>query len=384
VSEQENLLTRRKLVEACCASVFYSFDFDENDPHGSYLQYIESLPLTAPPSVFGMHENAKIASANAETFSMFEICLSMQGADSGGGSGAQSREKLIEIAAVDIYDNIQKIGQFDIEAISMLYPVVYEESMNTVLLQECIRYNKLIDVMETTLPQLLKALKGLVVMSNELEAIANAIAVNQVPKAWASVAYPSMKPCSAWVIDLVARLDFINKWIDKGIPSVFWISGFYFPQAFLTGSLQNYARKHKYPIDTVSFNFILKKEDWQRITVKPEDGVYIRGLYMEGARWDSTSGSITDSLPKQLYTELPVIHLLPQQFRKDPTSGIYRCPVYKILSRRGVLSTTGHSTNFIMWIEVPSNRTDFINNAGLADQEEWIRAGVAVFSSLMY
>jgi len=78
------------------------------------------------------------------------------------------------------------------------------------------------------------------------------------------------------------------------------------------------------------------------------------------------------------------MHLAPQQYRKDPASGIYRCPVYKILSRRGVLSTTGHSTNFIMWIEIPSNRTHILNNEGKADQEEWIRAGVACFSSLMY
>ena len=43
-------------------------------------------------------------------------------------------------------------------------------------------------------------------------------------------AYPSMKPLSAWVVDLVCRLDTIRAWIEKGTPAVFWISGFYFPQ----------------------------------------------------------------------------------------------------------------------------------------------------------
>lgn len=279
---------------------------------------------------------------------------------------------------------IKARGQFDIEGVSLLYPVLYEESMNTVLLQECIRYNKLINAMEETLPLLLKALKGLVVMSNELEAIANSIAINQVPGLWSSVAYPSMKPCAAWVDDLMERLQFIKDWIDQGVPSVFWISGFYFPQAFLTGSLQNYARKMQLPIDTVSFNFILKKEAWTTLTLKPENGVYIRGLYLEGARWDATINSINDSLPKQLYTDMPVLHLDPEKDRKDPTENIYRCPVYKILSRRGTLSTTGHSTNFVMWIEVPSNRTNILNNEGKCDQEEWIRAGVGAFTSLMY
>jgi dynein heavy chain len=329
-----------------------------------------------------MHDNAKIGSANAETFYMFEVCLSLQASD--GGSAGGEREKLIETAAKETATRLAMYGQFDVEAVSMLYPVVYEESMNTVLIQECIRYNKLVAVMERTLPDLLKAMKGLVVMSNELEQIANSFALNQVPDVWSKSAYPSLKPMNAWVLDLMDRLKFICTWIDAGVPPVFWISGFYFPQAFLTGSLQNFARKYQMPIDTVSFEYMFLKDAYTTLNTAPKDGVYIRGLYLEGARWDMMEMALTDSLPKQLYTEVPVIHLHPVKDRVDATDKVYRCPVYKILSRRGVLSTTGHSTNFIMWIEVPSNRTNIINNEGKSDQEEWIRAGVACFTSLMY
>merc|ERR1712146_4726 len=201
---------------------------------------------------------------------------------------------------------------------------------------------------------------------------------NEVPAAWEAKAYPSMMPYANWV--------------DSGIPIIFWISGFYFPQAFLTGSLQNYARKYQYPIDTVSFDFIIRQERWEDLS-KPEDGVYIRGLFLEGARWNMTKKSLDDSFPKQLYTEFPVMHLLPEKDRPTKMSGVYRCTVYKILSRRGVLSTTGHSTNFIMWFDCPSvpeenlegeAEEQFFNHTGQADDSRWIRAGVAAFSSLMF
>jgi len=362
--------------------VYSSVPVSEEDPQACYLEAIEKFPLTAGPGVFGLHENANIACALDEAMGLFGTVLSMEASDGGGGGGSQ--EEIVGRAAKDMNDSLAALGAFDTEAISMQYPVVYEESMNTVLIQECIRYNGLINEMLDTLPQLQQALQGLVVMSGELEVMARRIAINAVPGAWEDKAYPSMKPLSAWFDDLVARLTMLQTWIETGIPVVFWIAGFYFPQAFLTGSLQNYARKHTYPIDTVSFNFKVLDIPWEEITAKPEDGVYVRGLFLEGARWNPEVQSLDDSLPKQLYTALPVLHLDPAQYREEPSAGIYRCPVYKVLSRKGTLSTTGHSTNFIMWIELPSNRDDFINNIGKADQGTWIKAGVAAFCSLKY
>ena len=109
-------------------------EYNEKTPHDTYMKYIDSLPLNPDPEAFGLHENANIICAETETRETFAIILSLEANDTSEG-GKTSTEIIDECAAV-ILSKITKT--FDTESVKMMYPLNYNESMNTVLLQECI------------------------------------------------------------------------------------------------------------------------------------------------------------------------------------------------------------------------------------------------------
>ena len=141
-----------------------------------------------------------------------------------------------------------------------------------------------------------KAIKGEVPLSLELEQICTSLFNNQLPEAFAKRSYPSLKPLASYVLDFLERLLFMQKWIDNGAPSNFWVSGFFFTQSFLTGAKQNYARKHIIAIDIIDFDFIvISNEEKTDLTKAPDDGVYIFGLFVEGCRWDERKEALEES-----------------------------------------------------------------------------------------
>jgi len=55
---------------------------------------------------------------------------------------------------------------FDVKAAEKKYPVSYKQSMNTVLTQELIRFNGLINVIRNSLKDIKKAIKGEILLSS--------------------------------------------------------------------------------------------------------------------------------------------------------------------------------------------------------------------------
>ncbi|XP_051801201.1 dynein axonemal heavy chain 6 isoform X2 [Acanthochromis polyacanthus] len=355
------------------SGIYYAPETDELE---QYKKYIESLPIIDDPEVFGMHENANLAFQRQETITLINTILDVNPRSS-AQHGAKSNDDIVCELAESILAKLPERLDMD-EAVETLFVKDKNSRLNsltTVLGQEADRFNNLLRVLRLSLITLQKAIAGLVVMSEEMDRIYTSFLNNQVPTHWANSAYPSLKPLASWVRDLTLRTSFIETWITRGQPKSFWISGFFFPQGFLTGVLQNHARHYNLPIDELNFRFnmvptyrdevavcealrslsVTEKLDMDDELPEPKDGVLVHGMYMDASRWDDVTMVIDDALPRVMNALLPVVHFEPQQ-NYVPETDLYHAPLYKTSARAGTLSTTGHSTNFVVTVMLPSKR----------------------------
>lgn len=332
---------------------------------------IENLPADEDPEVFGLHPNANLAFEQKTVADFTDTLLMMQPRVAAAGAG-KTPDELVQDLCRDIAGRLP--AKLDTEKAHPKTFAITESgqmvSLGVFVGQEIDRFNGLLAVMKSTLDQLDKAIEGTVVMSQQLEAMATKFLDDKVPAQWESVGYPSLKPLGSWVTDLILRLDFIAGWLYNGDPESYWLPAFFFPQGFITASLQAHARKTRTPIDALQFKTGVREFYGDKVAIIPEDGVNVHGLFLQGAKWDFGRKCIEDSDPKVPLVLFPVVWLEPVGVDEHLDAGCYTCPLYKTSSRRGELSTTGHSTNFVLYLMIPSE----------VPADYWVRRGVALLS----
>ncbi len=327
----------------------------------SYKSYIDHLPNIDDPAAFGQHPNAEISSQIEEANNLLDAL-------------SELRSDRLLVGAND--DNI---GQLIISHLSKI-PNPFDKSqvesyirrtsdpsaMKTFLLQEIQRYNCLLTLLKETRDDLHMAMEGLIVLSPQLESVLNNIVDFKVPPKWLQF-YPSLKPLDSWINDLCARIRQLDQWINYDIPSVIWLSGLIYPSCFLTSVLQTTARKKGCAIDSLSWEFCVMKKG-EEVAAKPNEGVYITGLYLEGAQWDSANGHLVESMPMTVQSEMPIIHFQPTEAKKRNKDEMYNCPVYTYPLRAG----TAQRPSFVLAVDL---------NRGSKSANHWTKRGVAVLLS---
>uniref|UniRef100_A0A670I3P5 Dynein axonemal heavy chain 17 n=1 Tax=Podarcis muralis TaxID=64176 RepID=A0A670I3P5_PODMU len=203
-----------------------------------------------------------------------------------------------------------------------------------VAFQECERMNILTSEIRRSLKELNLGLKGELTITTDMEDLSNALYYDNVPDSWTNRAYPSLLSLGAWYADLLLRIRELEAWTtDFALPTTVWLAGFFNPQSFLTAIMQSMARKNEWPLDRMCLSVEVTKKNREDMTAPPREGSYVHGLFMEGARWDTQTGVISDARLKELTPSMPVIFIKAIPVDRMDTKNMYECPVYKTRMR---------------------------------------------------
>lgn len=95
---------------------------------------------------------------------------------------------------------------------------------------------------------------------------------------------------------------------------------------------------------------------------------------MEGARWNRDKMCLDELLEEKLYDYMPLILIKPTkriETQHIPES-LYEAPVYRTSSRHSVTGKSGHSTNFVTYLDLKTDKQPI----------HWLFRGVALLCQL--
>ncbi|XP_069339362.1 dynein axonemal heavy chain 9 [Eulemur rufifrons] len=308
------------------------FPLPGNLDYPGYHQYIDAQLPPESPYLYGLHPNAEIGFLTQTSEKLFRTVLELQPQDSQAGDAAgATREEKVKALLEEILERVT--DEFNMP--ELMARVEERTPYVVVALQECERMNVLTREIQLSLRQLDLGLKGELTMTSDMENLQNALYLDTVPEPWARRAYPSTAGLAAWFLDLLNRIKELEAWTgDFAMPSTVWLTGFFNPQSFLTAIMQSMARKNQWPLDQMALQCDVTKKNREEFRSPPREGAYVHGLFMEGARWDTQAGTITEAKLKDLTPPMPVMFLKAIPADKQDRHRVYSCPVYKT-SQRG-------------------------------------------------
>ena len=250
---------------------------------------------------------------------MLETIVSIQPKDAAGGSG-ETRESVVSRLADDMLDKLPDdfVPHLVRERLSKMGHL---QPLNIFLRQEIDRMQRVIATVRSTLTDLKLAIEGTIIMSENLRDALDNMFDARIPNTWKKVRPPCVyekKKCSCsfsggsyhihsqtnngkrlvtafiqfshfclfrlqiswesatlgfWFTDLLDRHQQFYTWVFDGRPNVFWMTGFFNPQGFLTAMRQEITRAHKgWALDGVVLDNDVTKMMREDVTNPPAEG----------------------------------------------------------------------------------------------------------------
>jgi len=316
--------------------------------HAEYVRYINTLPEDDTPELFGLHPNADLTFRIKSVKGLLDQLSETRPKDSSGHGDRQDLETQVKQRCSELLSSMP--NDFNMEEVKVLIDKRggMTDPLNIFLSQEVYLIHKVLEKVRFDLVQLKLAIDGDVTLTSELQQAMNDINIGKVPHSWIwtiggdEFSWIS-NSISKWFESLSARTHQFNAWLNNGRPNSYWLPGFKNPNAFLTSMKQEVTRLHRHDDwaldDVVYHSEVTDFATPEQIKSPPKEGIYVHGLFLEGARWEGKSnGHLNESEPKILFSPLPVLYFTATTMKlkvETRNSSPYECPLYRYTSRTG-------------------------------------------------
>ena len=321
------------------------YPFAEDEPGASFMspapttfeKYIEHIDTTMgadTPIAFGLHPNAEIDFRTQQSNNMFSTLLELQPREASGDDGAATPQQVAEAAAADMLD---KFGEKAFDVDELVRSLDEQGPYQNVFIQEMDVMNVLLTEIKRSIKELQLGFAGELTMSDSMESMMNSLFLDRLPGTWIKRSWPSLRGLTSWTANFIDRLTQLEDWMGNPaeIPRVTWLSGLVNPMSFLTAICQVTAQKNQWELDKLdTFTDVTKKMSVDEVDGSSRDGAFIIGMQMQGARWDVGNTQIEKSMPKEMFSVMPVMNVKAVTKEKADSTGMYNCPVY-ITEQRG-------------------------------------------------
>ena len=207
----------------------------------SWLRTVEGLPPVAPLEFLGFHDSATVEKNNNETASLLSAVFLAEGAHrniAGAFDGFKKAEERANTLLSIMPLTVPGAGPVETRKISSAGKFRFTDA---VLLHELSKYDVLTEKIRKTLSSATCALMGSGPLSPFLKDTILQIENDRLPSTWYSESYLSNSRLTSYIHDLVLRCKFFSSWLLQQAPSLYWLSAFFSPVAFLSATQVDFA-----------------------------------------------------------------------------------------------------------------------------------------------
>jgi dynein heavy chain len=196
--------------------------------HSRFIDYINRMPGSDAPPIFGLHSNADLTFRRNESITMINTLIDTMPKDDSGGSGKSFEQTVMEQVEKEMLPSIPD----DIKWIEMTEklkilkgprglgtPGAYQTiPLNIFLAQELQRMIGMLGIVKGTLNNIVQAIQGNIIMSPQIVDAINAVGEMRVPLNWlvdpsgAEISWLSPN-LGAWIKSMIDRHHQIWNWV---------------------------------------------------------------------------------------------------------------------------------------------------------------------------